>query len=306
MRIALLGNTESEWSTENDILKSLIILGHDVRTVHEATATLDELSRATSSTRLLIWMHTHGWNPPITEQWLRDCDGRGCKTVGYTLDLFRGLKRHDPDYVTTHPWFKCKHFVQPDDPQWLIERGVNAHFMPPAILKTSCYLAPPFPDDLDIIFVGSENYHPEWPWRQEMLAFLRDKYGSRFHHFDHSSGMRGHRLNRLYATAKVVVGDSCFADPGSPYTSDRLFETLGRGGNLVYPSINLGWDNSRYRVYYPGSYQAGDTKSLAYAIDRGLELHEQERNLRLENTGAVKLNHTYCNRLQAILDMVAR
>lgn len=296
MRIAFLGNFEPEYSTENDIFKTFLILGHDVMTVQESTATREQIDGACAGAHLFLWMHTHGWNPPIDEDWLRR---QTIPTVGYTLDLFRGLKRHDPDYVTTYPWFKCQWFFQPDDPAWLREHGCMATFMPPAILQTSCYLAPPFNDDLEIIFVGSEEYHPEWPWRKEMLAYLRSWYGSRFHIFPHSSGMRGHRLNRLYATAKLVVGDSCFASPKSPYTSDRLYETRGRGGCLIYPRIDSEHCADEF------SYHAGDHRDLRYVIEANLAapMGNDERRLQID---AIRESDTYTQRMEQMLSLVEK
>ena len=50
--------------------------------------------------------------------------------------------------------------------------------------------------------------------------------------------IRGKELNDLYATAKVVVGDTLCKGFNYPYYfSDRLFETTGRGGFLIHPYI---------------------------------------------------------------------
>ena len=50
--------------------------------------------------------------------------------------------------------------------------------------------------------------------------------------------IRNHDLNRLYASVKVCVGDSLCPGFNHPrYWSDRLPETIGRGGFIIHPRI---------------------------------------------------------------------
>ena len=49
--------------------------------------------------------------------------------------------------------------------------------------------------------------------------------------------MRGADLNDLYASVKIAVGDSCYADRSTRYFSDRAFEAPGRGAFSLFPRI---------------------------------------------------------------------
>jgi hypothetical protein len=301
MRVMLIGNLRPEHSTESDLLKTLVLMGHDPIPIqedaHMAAPAVPE------GTDLVLWLHTHGWDWDAfsEDDLLFDCKRRGIPTVGMTLDLFRGLKRHDPEYVKKYPWFKCKYFFSPDEPDYLKSLGVNAFFSPPAILETSCYLAEPDPDSIAyrrIVFVGSKNYHPEWPWREQLINFLQDEFKENFVLFEHSSGLRGHKLNVVYASAAVVVGDTCFASKGFRYTSDRLWETLGRGGKLVYPWVG-GFEHG-FHIY---PYVPYDIDSLKTAIIQGMA-EAPTRDLLMDAIGIIRQHHTYGNRLARIFTLV--
>lgn len=319
MRILFIGNHAAPYSTESDIRKTLEQMGHQVDAIQESPG-LNPLQIVTSAKQPLlaydrtIWMHTHGWDWHGMDMFVE-----AARPIAITLDLFRGLARHDPKYVETHPWFKCKYFFQPDEPDWLREHGVNAFWSPPAVLEDSCYVA-----ELDkdheafgkVVFVGSRQYHPEWPWRAQLVDFLEKRYKDKFVLYEHSSGLRGDKLNRVYANAAVVVGDSCFASPESAYTSDRLFETLGRGGNLIYPRINYK-PYGGLQAFVAGLYDPGNFDELEWQIEESLGWFERAEYteslgkgeqyidaLRYQSSDFIKSYHTYANRLEAILKKV--
>jgi hypothetical protein len=178
--------------------------------------------------------------------------------------------------------------------------------MPPAVFAPECYIAEPVPELVqDVIFVGSYGYHPQWPYRQQLIDWLKATYGSRFTHYDHSSGMRGHLLNQLYASAKVVVGDSCC--PGltqTNYWSDRVPETLGRGGVLVHPWIE-GMQHHYRQGEHLSYYDYGDLDVLGFTIDTLLKWSTGREERRIVGHEWVKAHHTYTNRVQAMLEIVA-
>lgn len=323
MRIAYIGNFRPEFSTENDVAKSLRALGHQVTEWQEDRPLVADWDPRQD---LVLWSHTHGWDQVSWPDIASFCAPKGVPTVAFTLDLFRGLARHDPAYVETHPWFRCKYFFQPDSPDWLRARGVNAYFSPPAILESSCYVSPLDPKHEaygKVVFVGSRTYHPEWGFRPALIDWLEKTYGQDFLLYEHSSGLRGDRLNQVYANAAVVVGDSCFASPDSPYTSDRLFESLGRGAALLYPNIH--WESfPGVRAFLEcngGTYVPGCTDELEWKIGILLEDWRQWHGdpslggdgnaeyvdpLRYEAAQFVQTYHSYAVRLRSILETVAR
>jgi hypothetical protein len=140
-------------------------------------------------------------------------------------------------------------------------------------------------------FVGAEGYHPEYPWRGQLIEFLRAVYGSRFKVF---TGYRGQALNDLYASIGVVVGDSCFG--GSDYYwSDRVPETTGRGGFLLHPECR------GLRIPGLALYEPQNLTELQDRIDYYLA-HESEReHLRCAAHQWVKNWETYHNRMDTLL-----
>jgi len=103
-------------------------------------------------------------------------------------------------------------------------------------------------------------------------------------------------LNNVYASIKVVVGDHCFA--GQPfYWSDRLPETCGRGGFLLYP-------RTEGLTIPTALYAPQDIGDLIRQIDYWLAndaQREEIRNLAFEH---VKQNDTYTQRLQEVLRVI--
>jgi len=235
---------------------------------------------------------------------LAELHGRGLPTISHSLDLFVGLEREH--FLDTDPFWRTRYVFTADGghQEVFAAKGINHHWMPPGVFAPECYLAEPDPALVqDVIFVGSRGYHPEWPYRPQLLDWLAATYGSRFTHYDHASGMRGHRLNQLYASAKVVVGDSCC--PGftqTHYTSDRFFETPGRGGFLIAPRI-VGIDHlvDRAHVIF---YSFGGFDQLRSLIDHYLINDAERETIRRAGHSHVKQWHTYTRRVEQMINIV--
>ena len=315
MNIAFLGNFRPRtalgepFSTESHLAATYELLGHQVLRLQEDETdkrTIPALCHA-RGVALFHWVDTWHSDYPGGFWMLDELRRLGIPSVGYTLDLFVGLPRET--LLDVDPWFRCDFYFSADGghPDVWAAKGINHHWMPPAVFAPECYLAEPDPALVqDIIFVGSYGYHAQWPYRKHLIDWLKTTYGSRFTHYDHSSGMRGHRLNQLYASAKVVVGDSCC--PGftqAHYWSDRVPETLGRGGFLIHPAIN-GMRESFEGGTHLDYYAFLDWEELHERIAYFLQ-HEEERRL-IQSSGHshVKAHHTYTNRLQVLLEIVAQ
>ena len=112
--------------------------------------------------------------------------------------------------------------------------------------------------------------------------------------------VRGDALNALYASVGVVVGDSL---PSPLYWSNRLYETLGRGGFLIFTEIEgLNEEYEPYKHFIPFKFYG--FQSLGEKIEHFLK-HPEERekisNAAMEHT---KKHHTLLNRCQQFLDIV--
>lgn len=294
MRIAFLGNF-TEFSTETDLAWTMEWMGHEVQRIqdHDRDGTFNF-----ANVDLFWWVHTHGWDHAHGVQKL--FKHRAVPTVSFHLDRFWGLNKLDgrEDKIGVHPFWKSDFVFTADggNQERFKERGVNHFWSPPAIAEQWCFRGN-FDSALscDIAFVGSEQYHPEYPFRGELVKWLRDTYGSNFKHIQ---GMRGEKLNDLYASCPVIVGDSCFAG-ADRYCSDRVFETVGRGGLLVHPYVP-GLDFGDYLCYKPQ-----DLDSLKYMIENAQAIY-RDSNVRDVGINNVLAKHTYIQRLEAIFAKVFR
>jgi len=261
---------------------------------------------------LLVWIHSHGAQPtaivPITRV-LSNLKNSGVVTLTYHLDLFYGIPQRFSEYLQ-HPYMNdLDYFFSVDPPlvDWINKNtATKAHYLTPGVLESECRIEPRTGSS-PIIFVGSYNYHKEWPYRPQLIDWLRTTYGNLFtgHGPNFGGVVRGAELNRLYANSKIVVGDSFspnFDYPG--YWSDRIPETLGRGGFLIHPwieGIDEFYEDRKHLVLY----DFGDFDQLKSLIDHYLGDAEEREEIRIAGHEHVKANHTFTNRWKHILETVS-
>ena len=191
---------------------------------------------------------------------------------------------------------------------WFNENtNVKGHFLPAGVYDKECYIHEDYNKDefeYDVIFVGSKRYHHEHKYRAELVDFLRRIYGKRFLHVggDGDTGtVRGNDLNRIYAKSKVAVGDSLNINFNYPYyTSDRLFESTGRGGFTIYPRIK-----GLEEYFIDGEeivfYEHGNLEDLKSKIDKYLDDNSTRELIRLNGHERTKQEHTYIHRWATII-----
>ena len=305
LNISFIGNFNVNFTTECDREWSLKKLGHNVRRFQENLTTAKMLLDAMSSTDLLVYSHTH--DPSYIIKGLKEVfeeyKKAGIPTTSVHLDRFAWLNR-ESDVGTEATWFTEYIFMADGSPEAVElykKHNLNWYWLKPGVIQRDCYLASPdknrFPHD--IIFVGSKGYHPEYRQRPQLIEFLQRTYGKRFGHYgnDGLGVVRGHDLNTLYASAKVVVGDSCFG--GRPkYWSDRVTETIGRGGFLIHPPCE-GLEIEGLQIY-----KANDFKSLKSTIDFWVANNKDREKLRVQSHEFVKKNETYTNRSEEMLKVI--
>ncbi len=306
LRIGFAGNFEVPYSTENDRKWSFEKLGHEVITFQENKTTANDLLNA-QNIDVLFYSHTHGWHIDNLTEVFRVYKQAGIPTASVHLDRWAWLAR-ESDVGKEATWFTEYQFMADGSPEAveLYEKhNLNWYWIKPGVVERDCYMAQPdksrFPHD--IIFVGSRGYHPEYPFRTQLVDWLKETYGDQFGHHggDGSDGgtIRGHDLNVLYASAKVVVGDSCFG--GRPrYWSDRITETIGRGGFLIHPK-NYGLEDIPF-----ASYEYPQLQDLKKQIDYWLENEQEREKLRADCHKEVHDHHTYTNRAQEILSVILK
>lgn len=303
LTIGFIGNFGVPYTTENDRKWSFQQLGHTVIPLQENQMTAHHLSVVKNQFDLLLYSHTHGWEIEGLKEVFAEYKRAGIPTASAHLDRWLWLER-EKDMGQEATWFTEWQFMadgSPEAAEKYDSMGLKWHWLKPGVVERDCYLAKPdhkrFPHD--VVFVGSKGYHPEHEFRPMLIDWLKENYGKRFGLYgnDGLGVVRGDDLNTLYASAKVVVGDSCFG--GRPkYWSDRIPETTGRGGFLIHPFVE-GQEN-RFVMSYEG------LDDLKYAIDYYLKDKNEKERRKLQNQAHnwTKKHATYTHRSKEMLSVM--
>lgn len=316
--IVLVGNTGSLHSTEAAYRDAYFALGCQVLSFSQ-----DELlqrgqtwlyDRATEAGAVMLqYDRTHS-PTALTPDWAalwRRLESEGCVTVGAHLDVYWGIPEREQWIAQGDAQFTVGTLFTADggsDERWQ-SAGVNHRWLPPAM--DSRFLVKPEPiADLAgrIVFVGSSRgYHSCYPMRDQLLDFARAQWPDRLVEYGNGTPngpVRGAGLCHIYASDCVVLGDSCFASHRPNYWSDRVPETLGRGGLLLHPKIEgLG------SMYEYGAdlltYTAGDFAGLVAQVEEAEGWGESYRNRIRSNGRHVVLDRdTYRHRALEVLNAV--
>ena len=303
MKIAYLGNHVPQHSTESHISATLESMGHQVDRLQENDVDIDMIVHTANQANLFLWTRTRGWLRCNGKEMLRRIR---VTTASYHLDLYCKISRQLE--IPNDPWWRTDVVFTPDggsDAFWK-EHRINHVYQKAGVFKPECYI-PKVPLITDVVFVGSYGYHEEWPYRPRLVDYLRETYGDRFKKYGNpETTVRGDKLNHVYAGAKVVVGDTLCPGFDHPnYWSDRVYETLGRGGFLIHP-----WIKGMQEEFIDGVhlcyYEYGDFKELKRLIDYYVTHDKEREDIRLTGHYHVKENCTYDDRLQTALHKISQ
>jgi len=307
-RITFLGNFSVDYSSETHHANTLVALGWEVIRLQETEASGEDILECALTSDAFVWIHTHMWQTPGLDmgEVLKELKKNNIPTLTYHLDLWFGLDREKD--LETDPFYKqIEYFFATDKLMcdWFNkETDVKGVYLPAGVYEPETEMVSGLKVH-DVIFVGSKGYHKEWPYRPKLINWLQETYGDRFGHYsgeEEAIGLkRGKDLNQLYADSKVVVGDSLCLNFNYPhYWSDRVTETLGRGGFLIMPYIeglNDYYEDGKHLV----NYEFNDFDQLKFLIDYYLINDKEREAIRKAGHEHVKKNHTYTNRWQFIL-----
>lgn len=314
MRISYVGNFQPRHSTETHIAATLEDLGHQVIRIQE-TPELESDLWLVKVVGSDLFLYTRTWGKMVTLADLDYIKKLGIPTASYHLDLYVGLKREDG--LENDPFWRTDYVFTPDGSpdaaKVFKEKNINHFYMKPGVFKPECVMSRAEPN-LDVIFVGGgsptgegpQYGHTEWPYRGQLLKFLKDTYGDRFHKYGWpQETVRNEALNMLYASTKVVVGDSLCLDFKRPYYwSDRACETMGRGGFLIHPYIK-GMDEEFTDGENIVFYEYNNWDQLKEKIDYYLTHDEEREKIRKAGFENVKANCTYHNRMEKMLSLIS-
>lgn len=324
MRVAYVGNFQFSHCTETHLALTLENLGHEVVRVQEDNPRPDWFDILLSSDLVLF---TRTWGNLLKLEHLAHFKEKGITTASYHLDLYVGLERkylHEgkslDEVLQTDPFWRTDYVFTPDGhpaSQVVFKKnGVNHYYMKPGVFKPECIIEPY--DDWanignEIVFVGGGDRpgrpygygHPEWPYRDKLIGWLYDTYGDRFTKYGHpQETIRNKRLNQLYANSKIIIGDSvCLNFDHTYYWSDRIYETLGRGGFIIHPYIKgleEEFADGENIVFYEYDNWDQLKKKIGYYLKHDIE----REKIRLAGHEFVKNNATYTDRLTQMLEII--
>lgn len=312
MIVAYRGNFQPgvshPWSTETHVASALEALGHEVVRLQENQVSWADCEQAALAAGMFLWQRTWDIDPEGGHRTLAVLGAAGIPTVSFHLDLYIGLERETQ--LVNDPFWRTKLAVTADgghDAQFAAY-GINHRWLPPAIAEEEATIGRPnrrYPHR--IIFVGSHPYpHPSWrTYRNRLVTTLQRRYRGDFRVWpERGRAIRGPELANLYASAQVVVGDSCLAGQVPRYWSDRIPETIGRGGFLIHPEIEglADWYRDGHDLV---TYPVGDFDELCARIDHYLAAPDEREAIATQGRATVLGRDTYRHRMAAVLEMVA-
>ncbi len=315
MKIAYVGNRTNlasdgkSFNTEQHIALTLEKLGHEVNFIQENEIEPNTLTERVRGADIFLWTRT--WDGKVTTDDLRSIEQLGIPTVSFHLDKYAGIARDGGMGLGSAFWntqwvFSPEGSVQ--SARIFKEHGINQRYLPAGVFEDDCYIAEPVEHfKHDVVFVGGgvDYGHAEWPYRRELVMWLQNTYGDRFGKYGHPERtIRGHELNQLYASSKVVIGDSLCKDfMDSYYYSDRQFEVTGRGGFLINPYIAGITDHfvDRKEIVL---YSFRNFTQLKNMIDYYLEHEDERESIRKAGHERTKRENTYTQRVAQMLNTV--
>lgn len=310
MRVAYLGNFSAPHSTENEVRKAWEALGHHVDAIQEQDADWGTLPQRLDGVDLLMWTRTADLDRAPNDvklEVLGKLEAAGIPTVAYHLDRWFGLHREDA--VAREPFFRCSVVITADGGHQgrFEDLGINHHWLPPAVSEFECVEGTPRDEYAsDVAFVGSwQGYHREWRHRPALVKCLQHAYADRVQFWPRPGehAVRGEALRDLYASTKVNVGDSCLSGGVTRYWSDRIPETLGRGGFLLHPNV-VGLDEHFTPGEHLDTWDVGDWDGLRDLIDLYLDDPVARETIADAGRRHVLEHHTYTVRMRQLCDLV--
>lgn len=290
MKIGLIGKF-NKMHDEEYIARSLEMLGNDVIRINQ-TPDQGLIHRKIVLCRPELLIFTKWQTDKLGKDALERSKEWGMKTVCWLFDLYWDYER---EYrIKNASYFRADYVFTTDgghEGKWK-EVGINHHCVRQGIYDKECFLLPPHNPE-GIVFVGSENaFNLE---RNIMIDKVKTHYGLDFkwygkHNTDH---VRGTNLNELYRRAKIVIGDSVY----SPYYwSNRVVETLGRGGFLIHKDVPGLKEEYPDLVTYDGTFE-----DLKEKIDYYMAHEEERLEIINKNFNHVKNNYTMDKKCKELL-----
>lgn len=301
MKIAYIGSFGQLYDEEG-IAKSLERLGHTVVRFEENQVKTESLYEIMQMKPDFVLMAKLKIGLVYRKWFVDECRKNGIKTVCWVPDLYWGTHRESLLSGNIDAIFRCDLVCTPDggnDARWE-ERGINHRLLRQGIYDGEIGFGQKVDRDFDIVFIGCHNQ--TFSYRDKTMGALQKRYGDSFKWFgrDNTHQVRDKNLNNLFASVKIVIGDSVYSDY---YWSNRIYETIGRGGFIIHPNIK-GLEKEFWYYHHFVPYDYGNYDSLFEKIDYFMD-HESDR-MKIIKSGmeCVKENHTLLHRCKRLIKYV--
>jgi hypothetical protein len=289
MKILYVADFKYHYSTETYIESAFLNQGHEVsRAMPSKPLDLALRALAKKPDLILVGKREVAW----MGSFLRECKAVDVTTATWMFDLFFGYRSSRPiqmrlsDLLFSTDGGHDKEFADLRSgmaPHITLRQGVDRGEREYHVRRQL----------QDCAFFGT----PHYTWRATYLRRLRQAYGKRFVLHDR---YRGIALNMRLAECKVVIGDSY---PSPNYWSNRVYETIGRGGFLLHPptdGLDVEFTAGEHYIECPREWnEAKDC--IDYWLDSSRDKRREEiRRAGFDHCG----RYTYDHRVQELLDHV--
>ena len=309
LQVAYIGNFSQPYCTEVHISKTLQSMGVVVHELQEDTFNVRQWGQVIRAKEVDVVLFTRTWinashdKAAELTQLFKELSDEGKTVASYHLDLYMGITREDS--LNGDPFWSTDYVFTPDGDPASQEKfgnlGISHYYIRPGVFKGECYIGEYNPKmSHKVAFVGTvQGYHREWPYRQVVHNWLKDTYGDDYGKYGHPEQIvRNEQLNNLYASTNAIVGDTLCPGFNKPsYWSDRVYETVGRGGCLIHPYIEgmeSEFTDGKHLLYY----EYGDFGSLKQKIEMLNDDPDLRAYLRVNGVTKVYQDCTYNNRLK--------
>lgn len=288
MRIAIIGKFK-RMHDEEYIARSFEALGHQVQRIPESTS-INDTRNILHLIKPNIILYCKWIAPEELKPDIEILRRSGTKTVCWLFDLYFNYQREH--LVKSRSFFKSDYVFTTDGghDKEFEKLGINHKCLRQGIYKDECILLPFRSIKYLLVFVGSDN--PIYPERTALVKKLTATwFGAK-----DTNEIRGMNLNALYSESGIVIGDSYYSPN---YWSNRVVETLGRGGFLIHQDVPGIHQEFPYLI----TYERGNLTDLKAKIEYYLSHEDERKALIQKNFEWVRNSYTMENQCAKLIKL---
>lgn len=303
MKIGYIGKFQRIYDEEG-IARSLEKLGVEVIRFEVSEFELNySLTLEKIQNSNLDYLMSPKWPVYNIDKIFKECQQKGIKTITWHSDAFYELEGRHNIVVNKEGMYKADYVLTPEGyaHNFCIDNKINHFIVRQGIYNECCYRGIPIYQPYDVVFIGGATglYHT---YRTDLIEFLHQTYKDKFLHIGKAEHeIRMDDLNNLIASSKIIIGESV---PKPYYWSNRLYETIGRGGfclHAYHEGIDKEYDiGTHFDVYYR---EEGFSK-IKDKIDYWIENDEERQKVANKGMIHTQKYHTLANRASQLIEII--